>query len=1297
MVMLGRDPVDADFVRVDIPGYYHSGETGSPSLPRYSRLFEAGRAGVVRIIIEEIDSVLYDLHQLGVEGLIVPSRPPARKGEAVPVLQPDTTLYNLDAWIGGPLVTVEYEGRMRGLSISNLHFNPVRYNPVQGKLKVYHHIRCRIEVPEPETGRPIPGRAFSAIQGRVVRQIPEKHTKAIRAEEPMTLVIVSDTMFREELRPLVRWKVRKGFRVVEAYLQDSLVGRTRESITAYLKALYLHPPEGLAPPSFLLIVGDVEQVPLSRYRGQVTDLYYAEYDGEEDYIPDVFYGRISVSTKEQLQGVVEKVLEYEQYRFPDPTFLDESVLIAGVDGGYANSYGNGQINYAHDHYLNSGNGNQVHLFPYPESGSSDQDILDLVSGGVGFVNYTGHGEYDRWNDPFFHKSDIEDLQNTGSYPVMIGNGCETNVFTVDECFAEALLRAPGKGALAYIGCTNESYWDEDYYWAVGVGPVTQHPGYEDTSPGFYDKVFHSHDEPYLLWTPSLGEMVFGGNMAVQQSSTTLKKFYWEIYQLAGDPTLVPWFRQPGVQEVVWPRSLPRGATRIDVSCAPDSYLALSMNGILLDALHATGGGYATLLIPDTISAGTLDLVVSGHRYEPWQGAVELGATEPVYLDLEGYALIGESVMADRKISPGETASLELELVNRGEQAIINDTLVLFSGNGSFEILDSLCVIGEVGVSDTLKLLEAFCFRAGSDLEDQSASVLGIRLKGSGTPLYIKEKIQAPVLLSGSITWDDRPGGNGNGIAETGEWLLCSWTLYNTGHFRTGMISGSQVPQDSTRSGEMVFLNNPVILPGDSALLQFRIRFDGKEKGWHSSGTVWAGDQHGSVSDSMRIILNRYYEDFSPGWSGRFPFVNDSVKSWESDGESFASPDLSLKSGKISHNQRSDISIGFTTLARDTLSFAYRVSSEYEYDFLRVYADSALVGSWSGYTDWKTFSLILEAGFHRVTWSYQKDYSENRGRDAAWIDDVRFPGSTNWTGDLSLTEILAPPSGAWLSDREQLGFMVRNSSGDTVQGFSAAITVNGSYLPGAHRTEPVLPGNEVKFMLEQSIDLSETGDYQVEVRLLSDTTGYPGNNSLKRRIRHHLFPDLSLSPERIEHVEGVSVDAWISVENAGNIRVDSFMYMIRMDDLLTEYGFRHIALDPGETGNLSFRLADNQMDLAAGTYEYSISAVLADSVMGNNQVGGSLAWSVTGLPRSGLPGSWQIYPNPSSNGFYLSLGEPLREESLFQVYSMAGRCVGTYRITAGSDLVWIPAEAFAPGRYLLRLVNTGESMHVVITP
>ena len=68
---------------------------------------------------------------------------------------------------------------------------------------------------------------------------------------------------------------------------------------------------------------------------------------------------------------------------------------------------------------------------------------------------------------------------------MIGNCCQSNAFDVSVCFGEALLRENNKGAVGYIGGSNNTYWDEDYWWAVGnTSNITSNPNYISTGLEF---------------------------------------------------------------------------------------------------------------------------------------------------------------------------------------------------------------------------------------------------------------------------------------------------------------------------------------------------------------------------------------------------------------------------------------------------------------------------------------------------------------------------------------------------------------------------------------------------------------------------------------------------------------------------------------------------------------------------------------------------------------------------------------------------------------------------------------------
>ena len=102
---------------------------------------------------------------------------------------------------------------------------------------------------------------------------------------------------------------------------------------------------------------------------------------------------------------------------------------------------------------------------------------------------------------------------------------------------------------------------------------------------------------------------------------------------------------------------------------------------------------------------------------------------------------------------------------------------------------------------------------------------------------------------------------------------------------------------------------------------------------------------------------------------------------------------SIRSGAITHGQRSEISYtGRFSATR--VSFARRMSSEANSDFLEFYIDGVLKERWSGEVSWSVVSYPVTEGTHTFLWRYVKDGSASSGSDAAWIDNVSFlPGTS----------------------------------------------------------------------------------------------------------------------------------------------------------------------------------------------------------------------------------------------------------------------------------------------------------------
>jgi len=106
--------------------------------------------------------------------------------------------------------------------------------------------------------------------------------------------------------------------------------------------------------------------------------------------------------------------------------------------------------------------------------------------------------------------------------------------------------------------------------------------------------------------------------------------------------------------------------------------------------------------------------------------------------------------------------------------------------------------------------------------------------------------------------------------------------------------------------------------------------------------------------------------------------------------------FSAASANIDDDGITTLEASFEQAVDGTFSFAYKVSSESSYDFLRFFVDGQEQGSWSGEIDWSIFSINLTAGVHTAIWTYEKDDSFAEGLDRAWIDDVFFPENAIFT-------------------------------------------------------------------------------------------------------------------------------------------------------------------------------------------------------------------------------------------------------------------------------------------------------------
>jgi hypothetical protein len=657
-----------NFTRVTIPGFHGSTRVGEPSLPMMNRLLEIPVGATPRLEVISLEKRQLDLAAHGFAAPVMPLQPSLAKS-ADPAATPfhfDSAIYQQDVNLGAELIHLEQLGRLRSMDIGRLEVAPVRYNPARHTLEVVDELVIEISFPgaDPVADAELKAVTASSFFNPVYDMIAgdrENHgDHPDRVGDLVTMVVVTHPMFESQLADFVAWKTRRGFNTILAVTGTPEVGSTKEQIRDYLHDLYNNATAEQPAPSFVLFVGDVAQMPTWTLGDNATDRPYCAVDG--DLIPDMYYGRFSSTNSSQLQAILDKTLMYDQFAMPDPGYLAEVVMIAGMDSGYGGSHGNGQINYGTEHYFNAAHGIYSNTYLYPSSGSNAANIVQNVSDGVSYINYTAHGSTTSWSDPGFSQSNINGLQNDGKYCLAVGNCCLTGSYQIGECFAETWLRAANKGAIGYIGGSNSTYWDEDYWWGVGFHASSEINGtaypVEDTGVGVYDGLFHDHGEAMEQWYVTNDAIVFCGNLAVTESGSSLTEYYWNIYNLMGDPSLSTYMGVPEDNPVSHGSMVPLDATTFAVSGIPGSYVGITGGGVLMGAgtIGATGTGDIGLW---NLEPGAGEIVVMCQNRTPYFADILIGAVErpTCEIDPNQFQVI---------LPPGGSTTEYLSIGNEGE-------------------------------------------------------------------------------------------------------------------------------------------------------------------------------------------------------------------------------------------------------------------------------------------------------------------------------------------------------------------------------------------------------------------------------------------------------------------------------------------------------------------------------------------------------------------------------------------------------------------------------------------------------
>lgn len=361
-------------------------------------------------------------------------------------------------------------------------------------------------------------------------------------------IIITHKDFYDAINPLKDFREGKGLNVKIVKIDDvydnfSSGIFTPDAIRDFLKFAY----ENWNPkPLHVLLVGDanydykdyektgfknyipVKLVNTGFFGPTPSDNWFVCVNGEDKF-PDMYIGRISAKTKEEVEAVVDKIINYENSKpFSDwnknVLLISDNYIENGVpdDGGNFPNLSDNLAKLLPDPFIHE----KTYLPDYPKGTTDDQlknivstaktKIIDGINNGAILTSYTGHGDKTDWaREKIFTSNDIPSLNNNNKLTFVITLNCLNGFFpdNKDESLGEQFLLTKDKGAIAFWGPT-------------GVGFNTD---YEKIGAELFKTIFQNQEK-------TLGNAVTDSLISAVTNSY-LPDDYLNDLVLLGDPAL----------------------------------------------------------------------------------------------------------------------------------------------------------------------------------------------------------------------------------------------------------------------------------------------------------------------------------------------------------------------------------------------------------------------------------------------------------------------------------------------------------------------------------------------------------------------------------------------------------------------------------------------------------------------------------------------------------------------------------------------------------------------------------------
>ena len=953
---------------------------GAPDLPMYPISMIIGNTAEMKVSV--IESSYVDFKNIEV----APS-----KGNFSREINPEDVpyvygeMYQQDEFYPAQAAALDNPYILRDFRGQNVMVYPYAYNPVTKTLRVYTDLRLSIKkVSDNGVNQKVATRRSNSIspemkasyERRFINYPTNERYSFIEDEGEMLVVCVDE--YKEAVEKLVNCKNISGRPTTLALASET---GTLDNLKTYITDYYNSNPNL----TYVLLVGEYENLP--PYEIIVTidgmqyytrsDNYYGRLEGEDNY-EEVLVGRLSVKDLKDAQNQVDKIIYYERDVKEDATWLSRGIGMGSTEG-----YGHfGEKDYQHIDFIRDTLMNYTYTEiskKYKGVGGYEPSADDYAvefNKGVGIANYCNHGEVEKWVMGDFDTKCVRNLTNDYMLPFIWTSSCRNGQFDVEECFAEAWMRAVNPATDAPIGAIGGMF-----SW---ISQPWQPPMYGQ------DEMIAILTEWRGNYNHTLGGASLNGNMYILDMSPEDRGNTHNTWLLFGDPSMMLRTQAPEKMDIYCSSSyLMVGMTNYTVNADVDFGIAtLSKDGEVVATSYIRKGS-ANLSFPELTEEGKMQLVVVSYNKVTEILDVEVKNPTDAFLIFNEYELNDE----DGQLDYGETINLDLSVKNIGVKDANDVEVELIAKSDYVTVTKNKATLSSVAVNDVAAINDVFEFTVAGNVPDQEYLNFDLRCIAGEASWSSSFSIvaNAPSLELDTIFIKNK-------MILPGSSDVLYIAVKNVGHSEAHNVVSEMISSSSDIVFPEASLTQESLQPGE--IMEIVAFFDvdenaGNGNKYEVSCSVATGDYE--MSTNYYVMVGQALEDFETGDFSKTNWQFDGASEWficENAYEGTYSARSGVIADGLEKDQRNSSLLITVELAEDEeISFYIQRHCDY-YAKLEFFVDDKFVQEWRGNnstpTEWEQITYNLTKGIHTLKWTYNKRVADSKGEDCVYLDNIVLP-------------------------------------------------------------------------------------------------------------------------------------------------------------------------------------------------------------------------------------------------------------------------------------------------------------------